>query len=58
MEKLESLDKKAIEEQYIASYHYSAGQKLMAGIAVIVIILGLLIVGTFLFLSIINKITG
>jgi hypothetical protein len=57
MEELESLDRKALE-QPIVSYHYSCGQKIMGGVATIVIILGIIIAGVFFFLSIINKITG
>ena len=54
MDELEMLDQKAIEKQYIDSYHYSGGQKLVAAIAVIVVVLGLIGAGTYLFLSLIS----
>jgi hypothetical protein len=53
-EELESLDQKAITEQYIASYHYTRGQKLVAIIAVILVICGFVGLGTMLFVNIID----
>lgn len=53
-EELETLDLKAVEKAYIDSYHYTAGQKLMAAIVVIVVILGIIACGTFLFMSLIS----
>lgn len=54
MEELEGLDEKAITNQYINSYHYTKGQKLVAGIAVIVVVLALIGAGTYLFMSLIS----
>lgn len=45
-----------VEQQYIDSYHYSAPQKLVAGIAIIVFILGLLFGGAYLFMAVFNLI--
>ena len=56
MEELESLDQQAIEQQYVASYKYSGGQKLVAGCAVILLVVGMIAGGTFLFVSLINLI--
>lgn len=54
MEELEGLDQKAIEKQYLNSYHYTKGQKLVAGIAVIVVVLAIIGAGTVLFLNLIS----
>ena len=54
MEELETLDQKVVEQAYIDSYHYSGGQKLMAAIAVIVVILGIIALGAFLFLNLMS----
>lgn len=54
MEELESLDQKALTEQYIASYHYTAKQKLVGGIAVILVICAIIGAGTVLFLNLIS----
>ena len=53
-EELEMLDQKAIEQSYIDSYHYSSGQKLVAAIAVIVVVLGIIGAGVYLFMSLIS----
>jgi hypothetical protein len=51
---MEEQDKKALETDYIASYHYSGGQKIVASLAVL-IILGIMITGgTFLVVNIIK----
>jgi len=55
---MEESDKKALEQQYVASYHYSRGQRLTAGIVTIVVLIGMIIGFAFLVLSIINHITG
>lgn len=57
MEALTALDKKALEQEYIQSYKYTAGQKLMAAMAVIVFTIGILVAGIYLVLSIINALT-
>ena len=54
LEELEALDRKAIEQQYIASYHYSRPQKAVAIIAILLVVFGLLAGGTYLAVSIIN----
>ena len=54
MEELEALDKKALEANMIAEYHYSAPQKIVAVIAILIVVFGLLAGGTYLALSIIN----
>ena len=54
MDELEALDQKANEQAYLDSYHYSGRQKLVAAIAVIVVVLGLIGAGTYLFLSLIS----
>ena len=56
VEELEALDKKALEQQYIASYQYTPVQRIVAGIVVSLIIIGLTIGGVYLCLSIINAI--
>jgi len=56
MEELDALDKKAMEQQYVASYHYSTLQKAL-GCAFVIIILGVAIVGmSYLCVGIINLI--
>jgi len=47
---------KELEQQYVASYKYSGGQKLVAGCAVILLVIGMIAGGTFLFVSLINLI--
>lgn len=53
-EELEYLDQEATEKQYLDSYRYTKGQKLVAGIAVIVVVLALIGAGTYLFMSLIS----
>ena len=55
---MEESDKKALEQQYVASYTYSRGQKLTAGIVTIAVLAGMIIGLALLVLSIINHITG
>jgi len=55
---MEESDKKALEQQYVASYHYSHGQKLTAKIVTGIVLAGMITGLTFLVLSIINHITG
>ena len=53
-EEFEALDRKALEQQYVASYHYTIFQRIMAAIVVIVVICGIIACGTFLFMSLIS----
>lgn len=54
MEELENSDKKATTEQYIASYNYTTSQRVVATIAVLVVILGIVGATVYLFLNIVN----
>lgn len=54
VDELEALDKRALEQQYIASYHYTPTQRMVAGVFVVAIIIGLTLGGVYLCLSIIN----
>jgi len=54
LDELEALDKQALKQQYIASYHYTPTQRMVAGVFVVAIIIGLVIGGAYLFLSVIN----
>lgn len=54
MEELEQLDQKAMEQQYVASYHYSTFQKWIGCLIAIVIILVVIIGGSYLCVGIIN----
>jgi len=56
MEELESLDEKALADQYIASYNYTTSQRVVAVIAVLGVILAIIGVSTFLFLNVFNLI--
>ena len=53
VDELEALDKQALEQQYIASYHYTPAQRIIAGIFVLTIVGGLLLGGIYLCLGII-----
>jgi len=55
---MEESNRKALTEKYIASYHYSRGQRLVAGIVTLIVLIGMITELTFLALSIINHITG
>ena len=50
------LDEKAIADRYIASYHYTTTQRIVAIIAIIAVLCGIVCAGTYLFMSIINLI--
>jgi hypothetical protein len=54
MEELEALDKKALEQQYVDSYKYSGGQKILAGGCAITVLAGLIIGGTYLFVNLLD----
>ena len=56
MEELESLDQKAIEQNYVNSYNYTTSQRIVAVIAVLVVILVIIGAGTYLFLNVLNLI--
>ena len=56
MEELEALDKKAIETAYVNSYNYTTSQRIVAVIAVLVVILVIIGAGTYLFLNVLNLI--
>jgi glucokinase len=56
MDELEELDKKAMEQQYVASYHYSTFQKALGCFITIVILAVMIIAGSYLCVGIINLI--
>jgi hypothetical protein len=56
MEELEALDKKAIEQQYIASYHYSTFHKALGCILTLLILAVVIVAGSYLCVGIINLI--
>lgn len=56
MEELESLDKQAMGQQYIASYHYTTFQKALGCFMAIVILAVVIVAGSYLCVGIINLI--
>lgn len=56
IEELESLDKQAMEQQYVASYHYSTFQKWIGCFMSIVILAVVILAGTYLVIGVINLI--
>jgi hypothetical protein len=54
MEELESLDKKAIEKQYVDSYKPPKGVLILSGGCAVIILAGLIMGGVYLFVSLLD----
>jgi uncharacterized membrane-anchored protein len=51
------IDKKALSEMYVASYNYTTTQRVVAIIAIVIVLCGTIALGTFVTLSIIDFFT-
>ncbi len=53
-DELEALDQKAIETAYVASYNYTTSQRVVAVMAVIIVVLCLIGTVSYFFLNVVN----